>query len=211
MSNANPRFGNPSEVVRTGMPVVRRAMLLLVAAAIGALALLAVPQTASAVDATLVSNTGQGMTGAGYKLTRTFPKKAQAFTTGSDSMGYNITSIGIRFDSIFSPETAAERLTATINAAGSDGNPGDSVCTLTHPASYVADSVNTYGVPSSCGTFAANTTYFLVLALDSSLPLGGWIELRAMYSGEEDAGAAAGWAIDDYRRLLPGARPCRKP
>ena len=189
----------------------RRGLLVVV---LGVLALLVVPGVLSAADTTLVNNTGQDseFTSDGEtrhydsRLESGFPKRAQAFTTGSNASGYNLSSIGVSFDDIFSetsglsPDVAKQRLTVTVNAADSDGNPGSTAhCTLTHPASYTRDAVNSYGVPSSCNPFLANTTYFVVVAQDDfSDP--GYIELRLTYSGDEDAGAATGWSVDDFRR-----------
>ena len=72
-------IGNAAETVGTRPPAVRRAVLLLVAAAIGALALLdvfqALPAQAQSA-ATLVSNTGQSASAGGVDLNSATPKRA---------------------------------------------------------------------------------------------------------------------------------------
>ena len=197
---------------RTALATRRSGLVMVVA--LGVLALLVVPGVLSATDATLVKNTAQvsELTHNGetlhysMRLERDFPKRAQAFTTGSNAAGYNLSSIGVKFDDIFtenmgiSLDVAKRRLTVTVNTADSDDNPGSTAhCTLTHPASYARDAVNFYGVPSSCNPFTANTTYFVVVAQDDfSDP--GYIELRLLHSGDEDAGAATGWSVGDFRR-----------
>ncbi|MDE2893668.1 MAG: hypothetical protein OXN86_14340, partial [Chloroflexota bacterium] len=58
---------------------------------------------------------------------------AQAFTTGSNSLGYSLDSVEVQFgtiDSSFSPSS----LTASIYT-NSSGSPGSSLGTLTNPAS----------------------------------------------------------------------------
>ena len=146
------------------------------------------------IDPTLVSNTGQTSSGISL-LGAAAPKRAQSFTTGPNAAGYRLASIGIGFDAIDSPSDAASKLTATINADAS-GIPGAAVCTLTDPASYTANSVNTYAVPETCPVLAAARSYFVVVervtfAVDV-------IALNKTASGTEDT-AAAGWSIADER------------
>ena len=46
----------------------------------------------------LVKNTGQNPADPTYALSTTTSKRAQAFTTGPDSNGYDLHSVGFRFD-----------------------------------------------------------------------------------------------------------------
>ena len=147
----------------------------------------------------LVSNTGQSNNGYNT-ITSTTPKRAQAFTTGTNELGYTLSSIGISFGTISSGSNPTSELTATLNKV--DGsNPGDVICTLTDPASYVASSVNTYQAPAArCPTLTASTTYFFVLSRANDTT--STIQLDRTNSTSEDADPAAGWSIADSRRFF---------
>ena len=154
---------------------------------------------ARADEEVLVSNTGQSNNGYNT-ITSTTPKRAQAFTTGTNELGYTLSSIGISFGTISSGSNPTSELTATLNKV--DGsNPGDVICTLTDPASYVASSVNTYQAPAArCPTLTASTTYFFVLSRANDTT--STIQLDRTNSTSEDADPAAGWSIADSRRFL---------
>ena len=51
----------------------------------------------------LVSNTGQTSLMTPWALTSTIPKRAQAFTTGANTDGYTVSSIGVSFAGISRP------------------------------------------------------------------------------------------------------------
>ena len=89
------------------------------------------------VDAdVLVRNTEQAtITGVSSPLSTSSTKRAQAFTTGPDSGGYNLDSIGVRFHNIASTSTAGGELTATLNQKSSN-IPGEVVCTLANPPAF---------------------------------------------------------------------------
>ena len=147
----------------------------------------------------LVSNTGQSDTGtAGLPLAN--PKRAQGFTTGSNDLGYTLSSIGVSFHNISSVSTAASELTATLNEA--DGSePGDVLCTLEHPSSYGSSGVHTYGAPATgenaCPTLTRATPYFFVLerAHANNFIIG----LDYTNRSGEDATPAPGWSIMNQR------------
>ena len=154
---------------------------------------------ARADDEVLVSNTGQTHFST-ITITSDIPKRAQAFTTGSNAGGYTLSSIGISFGTIHSDSKPTSELTATLNKVD-DSNPGGVVCTLTDPASYVSDSVNTYQAPASgCPTLTASTTYFFVLSRAGNTVQT--IQLSRTNSSSEDADPAAGWSIADDRRYF---------
>ena len=180
-------------------PARRRALRLALPAlalALGAVLLWSTPAAAQ-TSTTLVSNTGQ--TDAGNRtMSLSNSARAQRFTTGSNVGGYTLTSVGVSFHNIDSVSTAASQLTATINKASSS-NPGDVVCTLGHPGTYVTAAVNTYDA-SSCPTLDAGTDYFFVLTrtiFDTNV-----ISIDVTNSTSEDMGAAAGWTIFSNRHFF---------
>ena len=159
----------------------------------------AVTVPVAAGETALVSNTGQSNNGYNTIISTT-PKRAQAFTTGTNELGYRLSSIGISFGTISSDSNPTSELTATLNKV--DGsNPGDVICTLTDPASYVASSVNTYQAPAArCPTLTASTTYFFVISRANDTT--STIQLDRTNSNSEDADPAVGWSIADSRRFF---------
>ena len=87
------------------------------------------------------------------------------------------------------PET---KLTVTINEEDASGNPGSVRCTLTHPAAYLADAVNYYGVPDGC-VLLGGESYFVVLERTDAT--GGTISLHTKDSHQR------------HRQQGPGQRP----
>ena len=172
---------------------------LAVALAAGGLLLPSAPAEAQTATV-LVKNTGQTVAGTS-SLTTSFPKRAQGFTTGSNAGGYSLSAIGVEFAAIGSVTTVGSNLTVTVNAVSTTdaGDPGDVVCTLAHPATYVANALNTYDA-SGCPTLAANRTYFLVLERTDSGTSA--IALDRTSSTGDDLGASAGWSIADVRDFL---------
>ena len=166
------------------------------ALALGGVLLGSVPAEAQTATV-LVKNTGQTVAATSL-LSQAFPKRAQGFTTGSNAGGYSLSAIGVEFGGIGYLTTVRSNLTVTLNAVSTTdaGDPGDVVCTLAHPATYVANALNTYDA-SGCPTLAANTTYFLVLERTDSGTIA--IELDRTSSTGDDSGASAGWSIADVR------------
>ena len=161
------------------IPAVRFARRGAAACLLGLALLLGFAAPAQAqTSVTLVSNTGQSADGAS-----TFAvARAQAFTTGSNTQGYKLTSV--TFPILGNVSTGT---TVRIESSGTDNKPGGSLGTLT--LSWTAQTVTgtTTGIDLD-----ANTTYFVVLG-------GG--DIGATYdrtdSNSEDAGAATGWSIGD--------------
>ena len=133
---------------------------------------------------TLVSNIGQSNTGASNFIARDI---AQAFTTGPNSTGYTLESVGIDFfyDAVTPPTHTVSIWTE------SSGSPGSSLGSLTNPASFVTG-VNDYTTTGI--RLSADTTYFIVM---DSISGSGDFESYSTTSDAEDSGAAAGWSIDD--------------
>ena len=132
----------------------------------------------------LVSNLEQSTGGHGDLLDF---DQAQAFTTGSNSAGYTLTSIEIE---MFWNATPDASFTVSIHSDNS-GAPGASLGTLTHPSPLVDNAVNAFthtGIDLD-----ASTTYFVVL--DATGASGG--SIRNADSPAEDLTSAAGWSIGD--------------
>ena len=107
VSNGRPAGPHTATGLVGSRPAVWLAMAAMLAIVI-ALAMLQGAAPAQAQTATvLVKNTGQSDDGADISLASSFPKQAQAFRTGSNSEGYNLTSIAIRFDNIASTSTVS--------------------------------------------------------------------------------------------------------
>ena len=76
---------------------------------------------------------------------------AQRFTTGTDTNGYTLTSIGIDFETIHDPSIAGAELEVEIRTRSTrSGAPDDLVCTLDDPATFTASGVQTFTVPNTC-------------------------------------------------------------
>ena len=132
----------------------------------------------------LVSNLEQSTGGHGDLLDF---DQAQAFTTGSNSAGYTLTSIEI---AMFWSATPDASFTVSIHSDNS-GAPGASLGMLTHPSSLVNNAVNAFthdGIDLD-----ATTTYFVVV--DATGASGG--SIRNAGSAAEDLTSAAGWSIGD--------------
>ena len=130
--------------------------------------LLVNPVVSSGEGTLFVANTGSGNNDNNYGLTQyQIPRRAQAFTTGPASAGYIVASIGIRFSEIANTSTAAAQLQVTLNERASNGNPGNSLCTLNDPATFDDHAINTFTAPTSgtsvCPILQSNTTYFVVV------------------------------------------------
>ena len=147
--------------------------------------------------AALVGNTGQSG-GGGHDLGSTGVKRAQAFTSGNNSAGYALASVGIEFGHVSDTSSAPSDLEATLNADGG-GVPGDALCTLIAPAGLSERSVNTFAAPASgttCPVLEKETTYFVVVER-VRVTGSGAIAVSGTTSGSDDAGAAEGWSIAD--------------
>ena len=183
----------------TGLVGSRPAVWLAMAAMLAIVIALAMLQGAAPAQAqtatVLVKNTGQMDDGADISLASSFPKQAQAFRTGSNSEGYNLTSIAIRFDNIASTSSAKSELTATLNEVSS-GNPGSALCTLVTP-DLTSAAANTFAAPSdgTCPVLQPSTSYYVVL--DRTSHSAGSISLQLTTSDNEDDGGADGWTIDN--------------
>ena len=130
----------------------------------------------------LVSNLGQADGGGG--ALHLFDQ-AQAFTTGSHSSGYTLTSVEIDFGTVVSSDTAY-----AVSIRSNTVGPGSSLGTLTNPATLAAgvNEFTTTGIE-----LAANTTYFVLVDSSSS----DANSLQNTGSDGEDSTSASGWSIAD--------------
>ncbi len=133
----------------------------------------------------LVKNTGQ-TDGTAFGMNSDL---AQRFTTGSNSLGYKLTSVQVDIGVGGTPST----YTVTIADADSSGRPNNKVGDLT------ALSTLSTGITSFTGSvdLASNTMYYFVLDLTAQDTAIKW---KSTTTNAEDSGAAAGWSMaDDIR------------
>ena len=134
--------------------------------------------TASA--AALVSNIGQTATTSASGLQHF--DQAQGFTTGSNTAGYTLESIEVKFSA--APSGVSVKLMTGVSTSGA----GTEVATLTNPATLSSGNL-TFTAPANT-TLSAGTTYFVVVE-------GSGGSLSLTNSNAEDTGAAAGWSVGD--------------
>ena len=145
----------------------------------------------------LVRNTAQTANPTGSDFDNQSPTKmAQSFTTGAETDGYALTSIGVHFKNATPVSTASSRITATLYN-DSSGEPGDELCTLVDPPTFTSSGLQTFSVPTAgadrCANLADNTTYWIILENDSSTP--NYVTTTNVHN--EDAGSLTGWSIAD--------------
>ena len=140
----------------------------------------------------LVKNTGQRSISL-HTLTTAGEKLAQQFTTGATSGGYHLNSIGIDFE-FFAAAVVGSQMTVTLNA-DDNGDPGDALCTLSHPTSFTSGVVNTFDAPGTdpCPVLEVSTAYFVVV--ERVLSGSNRIDLSVASTADEDSGGTAGWSI----------------
>ena len=127
---------------------------------------------------------------------------AQAFTTGSSSISYTLSSVDMEFANSQHGAGLSDALTATIRG-DSGGNPSGTILwTLTNPAFVSTNAKRTYTftAPGDGIDLAANTTYWFVLDVDSATVFSGSNGVRNTASDDDDTGGAPGWSIADDSR-----------
>ena len=166
-----------------------------VVAAVTALALLAsngpvsLPTLAQSVD-TLVSNTGQSLdNSAGFN-------QAQAFTTGDNPGGYDLTSVGIQFHD-FDSGTATVQIMPNSSTNKPDASDTSKIITLSNPSSFEANSLNFFRAPIGT-TLKPKTTYYLVRTKPDSQSVTV-LRTANTEASDEDSGKASGWSIADQQ------------
>ncbi len=159
-----------------------------------AAAIIFAPPFAPTVEAQTVQVSNVGQTRSGSLGLDTY-EGAQAFTTGDNSAGYTVTSVGLDLSS-----GADHTINFTVGIwTNSNSNlPGSSLVTLTQPASLTlgVNEFTTSGI-----RLAANTTYWVVVDSNG----GGSVQWEGTASDSEDS-TASGWSIADesYDRPYDG-------
>ena len=115
---------------------------------------------------------------------------AQAFTTGTKSAGYTLTSVEL--DMLTSDENAAA-FTVSIHS-NSSGAPGTSLGTLSNPSSLTTSGVHAFTTRGIA--LAAETTYFVVIDSVGGVT-GLLLSINNTTSDAQDPGKAPGWSIGD--------------
>ena len=144
----------------------------LVLAVLAGTLLTSIPIEAQQPSTYLFKNTGQPINSLiPSQLDTEYQTLGQAFTTGSDATEYRLDSIGIRFGTIHADASPATELTVTLNHVKGRGlSPDPShevICTLTNPATFTSNAVNTFDAPTSgdlCPFLKANTRYAVAVA-----------------------------------------------
>ena len=140
---------------------------------------------------TLISNVDLDLVGVSNNIQADLSATdlAQAFTTGSNTRGYTLTGIKMKFFTSLGGSLLFPSGTDTVTAIVTDGlaSTATTVATLTNPGTWTATSEFT--APSGT-TLAANTTYYVIVE-------GSGGSLAATNTPEEEAGGEAGWSIDD--------------
>ena len=168
--------------VRTPQPLLRGARAAALALAALAAVLLGVPEVAKAQTVTLVSNTGQSADAAAAGTL----DRAQAFTTGSNSGGYTLSSIDI-----ISEDPQGDDASVSVCTVDGSGYPTTTCTALTAPSSFAAGTLTFTASPVM--TLTSTTTYTVLIGI----PGGGTLILDSTTSDNEDPGAAAGWSLAD--------------
>ena len=143
----------------------------------------------------LVSNVGQSRSGS---VTLQFYDAAQAFTTGHDPAGYRLTGVEVRFHAV--PDASAT-YDVDIWSSDEEADSGADSDSRHEPHAKLADltcgalAVGNVACTAAGTGFdlAADTTYLLVIDSSSN----ALNQIGVTNSGNEDAGAALGWSIED--------------
>ena len=162
--------------------VRRFASSLFVFAALGT----ALPAAAQTVI-TLISNTGQGNPSAASVI------QSQPFTTGDRSGGYTLTSVELGIGTLFTNGRVVQ-IVPTASSGQPDLSDANTFISLSSPASYSANNLNTFTAPANT-TLAANTTYHVHI----DKPGDPGHNIQRTGSSAEDSGGASGWSIGDIR------------
>ena len=164
------------------------------ALALAALAVLAlaVPEQAEAqTDTTFISNSDQLASSVLASQIR-----ATAFTTGSNSGGYGLSSVDVYVGIQSGTVTPLVEIYED-NA----GNPGALHATLSNPATVTDSSANTFTATNT--TLSATTTYWLVTSNSATISNptdpGRGFEVSVIPNTTADTGAATGWSIGNGR------------
>ena len=192
------RRGLPAVLRRSRLPMRRRADSGRVArlnparaaALLPVLTILAACLTGQAQAQTAyVSNTGQDGS-SGFSVTGSI-SQAQGFTTGAQSGGYTLGSVGLKF---ISGSSTAAGLGVAIYSEAAGGGPDAAVYTLTNPSALARNGTEQLFTAPASATLSVGTTYYVVVTTASSA-----YSVVITAETDEDSGASAGWSIEDTR------------
>ncbi len=154
--------------------------------------------------ATLLSNLGQVTAPQGWESVgpenRIVHAQAINFTTGSNEDGYSFSAVTGWLKDV-GPDDSPQVSIYTVNEYD---NPAEILYTLSNPASFANDALNTFSAPANA-VLARSTEYALVFensidTTDSLLYQVGFVDGNSV-----DANGAAGWSIntgEDYTVLF---------
>ena len=166
------------------------------AARLAALVLLFAGAAAAQAQTTLVSNAGEGRDNAINVGNSAFGRIAQRFTTGSNSTGYELSSVGIYIDA----DNSATGETITVSVHRFDGketnNLGELVVTLSTPSTLNEGAVNDFTAPPYAALLP-DTRYLVNIFTEGDHTHD--FQLGVTNSDAETG--AAGWLIENAFRL----------
>ncbi len=149
-------------------------------------------QSVTITDPVMVSNTGQTASTATFTFAA---DRAQAFTTGSNSTGYTLTSVEMPMRLASGTES---NHTVAIYADSSGAPAATSLGTLTRATALTSTfSLLQFDASGSGISLDASTTYWVVVDLSQS---GLNMEFQATAATDQDSGGATGWTIGDSHR-----------
>ncbi len=157
---------------------------------------LLVTATAAHAQTTLVSNAGENRDNFVVAGDSASGRITQGFTTGSNTAGYDLSSVGIYIHGDTSSST--ETITVSVHRFDSSetNNLGDLVATLSTPSRLIEGVVNDFTAPSNT-RLLPNTGYLVNIVSVGNSPYD--FQIGATLSGAETG--AAGWLIENAFRL----------
>ena len=123
---------------------------------------------------------------------------AQAFTTGTDTNGYKLTSVGLRLH--VEAGTSGWVYSVSVWSATATGSPDTSLGTLTNPTLETGTTAFTNYTFTESGNgidLDASTTYVIVVDVTTIGTTIIDVAISNTVSDDEDTGKAAGWSIAD--------------
>ena len=139
-----------------------------------------------------VSNIGQTSNTGTINISSSI-SHAQGFTTGSQSGGYTLSTVGMQFAD---GSVTANELVIAIYSAAAGGGPDSAVYTLTNPSRLENDGTteSLFTAPAN-STLSADTTYFVV----ATTGISNNYSVQGTSETDEDSGASTGWNIANNR------------
>ena len=152
--------------------------------------------TAAQAQTTLVSNAGENRDNFVVAGDSASGRITQRFTTGSNTAGYDLSSVGIYIHGDISSST--ETITVSVHRFDSSetNNLGELVATLSTPSTLHEGAVNDFTAPSNT-RLLPNTRYLVNIVSVGNNPYD--FQIGATLSDAETG--AAGWLIEDAFRL----------